>query len=138
MRMTKIHHIIIYLLVICLGMALGNLTYNFFIHKNASRAKTEAVSLAKTAPSPQPQPDSQTAAPPSQNSAIATPLLPSPEPPTLTLNGVFFEQGEGFALINNNIVRVGDEIEGAKVKEITITCVSLEFDGKTIKLLSPS
>ena len=63
--------------------------------------------------------------------------IPDTEP-AFVLNGVFFEQGEGYALINNKIVRIGDEIEHAKVKEIKITGVEIEFEGKTIKLLSPS
>ena len=40
-------------------------------------------------------------------------------PPRLVLSGVFYTRGEeGYALINNQIVRIGDVIEGAKLTRI--------------------
>lgn len=52
----------------------------------------------------------------------------------LVLNGVFFSEGQKYALINNQIVKVGDSIIGAKVKRITLEEVELEFEGSIIKL----
>jgi len=131
--------ILIYIFVVCLGFALGNFAYNFFMHpKNTIPVKTEIVSQPKPAPLPPAVNQSATAAPSQDSTTSANPVPPPPEPPTFVLNGVFFEQGEGFALINNKILRVGDEIEHAKVKEIRISEVELELEGKTIKLLSPS
>jgi len=56
--------------------------------------------------------------------------------PTLTLNGVFFSENEGYALINNQIVREGDTISGAEVVRITMDGVELKANGRSIKLLS--
>lgn len=53
---------------------------------------------------------------------------------SLVLNGIFFSGDEGYALINNQIVKQGDLIEGATVKQIGLNEVELEFEGSTIKL----
>lgn len=51
------------------------------------------------------------------------------------LNGVFFSENEGYALINNRIVKEGDALEGVTVKRIKLDEVELEAeDGSTIKL----
>lgn len=52
----------------------------------------------------------------------------------LILNGIFFSGDEGYALINNRIVKAGDEIEGAVVRQISAEEVELEFRGSRIKL----
>lgn len=54
--------------------------------------------------------------------------------PSFILNGVFFSQEEGYALINNRIVKNGDLIDGAIVKGITSDEVELDSRGSTIKL----
>jgi len=54
--------------------------------------------------------------------------------PPFTLNGVFFSGGEGYALINNRIVKKGDKIERATVVQISLDEVELELDGSIIKL----
>lgn len=128
---AKLNPALIYLLVICLGLFLGNFAYIFFIRPKNTAAVQKAAPPAASQPGPIPA----VISPPE---ATPTPL-PAPNPePTLVLNGVFFEQGDGYALINNKIMRLGDEIEKAKIKEITINGVELEFEGKTIKLASPS
>lgn len=53
---------------------------------------------------------------------------------SLVLNGVFFSQDEGYALINNQILTEGDAIEGATIKRITLGEVELESQGSIIKL----
>jgi hypothetical protein len=56
----------------------------------------------------------------------------------LVLNGVFFSGPDAYGLINNQIVKVGDQIAGATVKKITVTDVELETaDAKVIKLFTP-
>jgi hypothetical protein len=54
------------------------------------------------------------------------------------LNGVFFSQNEGCALINNHIVKKGDTVEGAVVKQIRLDEVELESDGAVITLKAAS
>jgi hypothetical protein len=56
----------------------------------------------------------------------------------LVLNGVFFSGPDAYGLINNQIVKTGDQIAGATVKKITVTDVELETaDAKVIKLFTP-
>lgn len=123
---------LIYILVVCAGFALGNYAYNYFNLKNKPGLPEQ-----KTLPA---QPKAETPLPvPVKQIAPEPPVKPADNPElSLVLNGVFFERGESYALINNKIVRVGEQIEGATVKEIAITGVELEFEGKTIRLLSPS
>lgn len=61
---------------------------------------------------------------------------PKETPGVLTLNGVFFSGPEGYALINNRIVKKGDKIQGATVVQIYLDEVDLERDGSIIKLTS--
>ncbi|MBI5144691.1 MAG: hypothetical protein HZA27_00715 [Candidatus Omnitrophica bacterium] len=52
----------------------------------------------------------------------------------LVLNGIFFSNEQVYALINNQIVREGDTIEGAKVVRITSDEVELASEEENIKL----
>lgn len=56
--------------------------------------------------------------------------------PTFILNGVFSSGNEGYALINNQIVKIGDKINGAVVKKITAEEVTISFEGSEIKLVT--
>lgn len=129
----RMKFILVYIVVVCLGLILGNFAYNFFAHP-----KNIVSPPLPTPIKPEPvAPVVNTETPAAAAASVVSPPSPVPEP-TLVLNGVFFEQGDGYALINNKIMRLGDEISHAKVKEITIDGVVLEFEGKTIKLSSPS
>lgn len=56
--------------------------------------------------------------------------------PRLNLNGIVFEPGSPpMAIINDDIVIVGDTIEGAKVVKITRDTVKLSFRGQEISLV---
>ena len=59
---------------------------------------------------------------------------PGGTPPILVLNGVFFSENEGYALINNQIVREGDLINGATVERINLQGVELKSEGSVISL----
>jgi len=52
----------------------------------------------------------------------------------LTLNGVFYSGDEAYALLNNQITRVGDVVDGALVKRISLEGVELEKDGQLIQV----
>lgn len=136
---TKTNPLFIYILVICLGLFLGNYAYNHFNLKDKMAfGKTGRVAIKSTATAPVGPAVKQIMPPPSAvTPEVAPNTVPNPEP-TLALNGVFFEQGQSYALINNKIVQVGNVVDGAKVKEIGITGVELEYEGKIIRLLSPS
>ncbi len=59
------------------------------------------------------------------------------ELPSLMLNGLFFSGKLGYALINNQIVKEGDTIEGAKVVQISLRSVILKFGDSKIVLNNP-
>ncbi len=60
--------------------------------------------------------------------------LPSRTESTFTLSGVVQGEGEPFAVINNQITRVGDEVEGARLIAIGTNQVTLLRDGEEILL----
>jgi len=99
---------------------------------------------AKTLPAPQATAAKETQAP-QETAAITTSqqpavtVAPKPilaTPPALLLNGVFFSGNEGYALINNQIVKEGDVVDGATVLQITLEEVELKFQDATLKLSS--
>jgi len=54
--------------------------------------------------------------------------------PQFTLNGIIYDVNAPTALINGTLVKVGDTIEGAKVKKITKVDVELEYQESVIVL----
>jgi len=52
----------------------------------------------------------------------------------LDLNGVFYSGNEAYALMNNQIIKVGDIIEGAVVKRISLEGVELEKEGQFVQI----
>ena len=52
----------------------------------------------------------------------------------LILNGIMWDKDNPYAIINSDIVKVGDELRGMKVLEITEKLVILEEDGKRYTL----
>lgn len=73
---------------------------------------------------------------------IPPPVLPSPPteekkptpPASFILNGIYFSDSNGYALVNNQIVRENDYVDGAKVSLITANTVQLDNAGETITL----
>lgn len=66
------------------------------------------------------------------------PQSQEPPPAPLVLNGVFISDSETYALVNNQIVKKGDVVDGAIVRKIAMDEVELELAGKTIQLRSSS
>ena len=75
----------------------------------------------------------------------AAQILPAAHPSALTeeqakpekkftLNGIFFSDNGGYALVNNQIARENDLVDGAKVEKITANTVELNNEGKIITL----
>jgi hypothetical protein len=60
--------------------------------------------------------------------------LPAPEAPELILNGIALSADGNLALINGEILQAGDDIGGAKVREITDKQVTLTFRNEEIIL----
>jgi hypothetical protein len=90
-------------------------------------ARTEPAPPVVETPKPEPPP-APVAAP------APEPVKPPREVPTLTLQGITRDKSGYEALINSWNVRVGDEIEGARVTAIENGVVKLDFDGREIVL----
>jgi len=133
---------LLYVLVICFGLFIGNIFFGFLTNSkspSANRLTPSPISKKLNTPSPLQKPPEQIQLKPSQTSSLSS--IPSAEvkkesQTKFILNGVFFSQEEGSALINNRIVKVGDEIGGAIVKQIKLNEVELEVDGQSVKLSS--
>jgi type II secretory pathway component PulC len=50
------------------------------------------------------------------------------------LNGIFFSDNDGYALVNNQIVRENDSVDGAKVEKVSANTVELNDEGQVITL----
>ena len=122
---------LIYVLVVCIGALGANLSYSFLTSfQNKSFAIIKKINKA----APQAQAVPKQAPPVKIGPAIpSTKKEPQGEQP-FVLSGIFFSQNEGYALINNKIVKNGDKVGGAVVKKVGLDEVELEQEGKTIKL----
>jgi type II secretory pathway component PulC len=131
---NKIKVILLYLLAIGVGIYIGNFFFGFL---------GKSKSLSRLANKPLPTAQRQFGAEVGKQTTVAkvketllgnVPLLRKEPKQPLILNGVFFSQDEACALINNRVVKVGDEIEGATVRKIDADKVELEIRGSKITL----
>lgn len=116
----------LYLLLIGISVVAGRF---FFIKAPPQHVEPAQVQAPPQVQAPAPVPAPQEAQAPAPPIDAKKKLQES-----LVLNGIFFSGDEGYALINNQIVKQGDLIEGATVKQISLNEVELEFEGSTIKL----
>jgi len=121
----KPYLIYIFTLIACIFLA--SLIFTIIKHKNEPVNPSEPL---KTTPI---EKESQT---PKTLPAAASPLpeeQPKPEKKFI-LNGIFFSDNGTYALVNNQIVRKNDLVDGAKVEKITVNSVELNNEGKIITL----
>ena len=111
----------VYLLTACLGIIIAKFLFDYLKGPVNKPKKSTSVVLKKEKIQPKPSPTS-----------VSTPRKESKEP--LILNGIFFSQEEPYALINNQIVKESETIEGATVKRIKVDEVELEKEGSIITL----
>lgn len=116
---------LLYILAACAGFFIVNIFFVFLTNsKKVSGANTPVpskISLAKAQAGKQQPPSSD---PPVKMSSKGL----------LILNGIFFSGDEGYALVNNHILKEGDAVNGAIVKRITVDEVEVEVDGSVLKL----
>ncbi len=132
---------LLYVLVVCLGLFIGNLFFGFLTNpKNSLLGLTKHLSIAeKPEVTPRQGPPKKLKAKPLEasplaaNPAISAEIKKKPQE-SLVLNGVFFSQDKGYALINNRIVKEGDVVNGATVTRINLNDVELKTADSTIKL----
>lgn len=110
---------IIYILILLAGVLLSK-----FIFGLLSRPlQTPKIEAAESSVKPV---LSTAAVTPSENKNIAE--------PSFILNGIFFSDNDGYALVNNQIVRENDSVDGATVIRITPQAVELDYNGKFTSL----
>lgn len=126
----KIPKILISVLVVCLGVFVANIFFGIFPKPLSNNTYTGIKD--------QPGVDKKQDVSVHPGLPKETPLEVKPSvkesPPSFVLNGVFFSGDEGYALINNRIVKKGDKIDGATVVAISLDEVNLEAEGSIIKL----
>jgi len=137
---NKLKNFLIYLTVTTIGIIIANILFNIFIKP------AEPIIPLNPAPDKTPISSSQATdsilmpntpkAPTNSTAPLLEPFKSKEqsEAPGFTLTGIFFSAGERYALINNRIMKKGDTIDGARVKEITANNVELDFEGSNIKL----
>ncbi|MDD5128988.1 MAG: hypothetical protein PHO40_04990 [Candidatus Omnitrophica bacterium] len=115
-----------YLLIFIVGLFLSSLIFSLI------KSKVEKPALA--------EPPVKTASISEKQIQIGQPLSAikpeeqeKPEKKFI-LNGIFLSDNKGYAIINSQIAKEGDSIEGVKVEKITENTVELNNEGKTISL----
>lgn len=126
--------LILYILIIGSGLFIGNVLFVILTqsiksnHLRTEKLQTKTQIISQVEDKFQPTKKEETLPEPIREK------LPKELKGLFVLNGTFFSQDEGYALINNQIVKVGDVINGATVKRISLNEVELEANGQTIKL----
>ena len=128
--------IFIYVGIVVIGFLVAQFLFNSFTPATPVSKLKVSVTALKAAAQQQPQQQLLPQAQPQQTQP--QPLPQSQEQPavmpSLVLNGIFFTGNDGYCLINNQILKVGDEIEGVVVEKISEQEVELSNRGTTIKL----
>lgn len=117
----KVRPYLLYALVICFGIFIGSILFRTW---EQSSPKDTAADINPPSAAPQPQQ-------PQQPKTVSVQMQSKAQ---FLLTGVFFSENEGYALINNRILKEGDKINGATVTRIGLDEVELEFEGSNIKL----
>jgi type II secretory pathway component PulC len=119
---------LLYLLAFIAGLFLISLVFT------AINRKTELpiAEPAEAAPRPAKEPETIQQLP-AEEPAVLVEEQDKPEKSFL-LNGIFFSENNGYALVNNQIVKESDSVDGAKVEKITENTVELNNQGEIITL----
>ena len=120
--------LLIYILILLTGILLSKFIFGLLSHKaqNSSLASSSQSQKVKTAESVAPPVSPAAPVSLSENNKATK--------PDFVLNGIFFSDNDGYALVNNQIVRENESVDGAKVAKITSTTVELDNHGELISL----
>ena len=140
-KSTAVRTAVVLIVLLALGMFLTEILINRWFGLRAKREKilpaaASYIPLVTDLP-PSISPSSALEAYPSLEEPI-TPAQQSPaEPnPQLVLNGIVLSEEGNIALINDQILKAGDTVEGALVEEISGNQVVLSFKARKITLKS--
>lgn len=119
--------VLLYILILLAGLALGNIIFNLLRYK-----VKPAKPIEKTVSSSQ-LPVAPVVLPAAPDAVMPQVMPPAPKQ-DFVLNGIFFSDSGGYALVNNQIVKQGDSVDGAKVVKITVNSVEINWEGEIITL----
>jgi cytoskeletal protein RodZ len=135
---------LLYGLVACVGFFIANMLFGLFTKplQNSAKPVTKIqpqVNINQGVTSPPASELPKEAPSLAQESNLSSPAENEEKPqPLLVLNGIFFSENEGYALLNNKIVKKGDVVDGATVVRITLEGVELKFKDSVIKITTGS
>lgn len=128
---SKLKIILFYVLILGLGLAISNIIFSFV---GVPAVKPVAKKIEST-------PNLAVKEKPKVENIVELEPLPaltvvprSQSAKQFILSGVFFSQDEGYALINNQIVKKGDTVDDAVVLSIGLNGVELNSGGVTLKI----
>ncbi|MDD5561278.1 MAG: hypothetical protein PHT50_04000 [Candidatus Omnitrophica bacterium] len=128
-KKPKLKTCLIYIAIFVVGIFLSSLLFKIINRKISSFRLSP---LHKTAAAPEVKSETEQALP------SATPIIlpQEQEKPkkSFVLNGIFFSDNSGYALVNNQIIKENDLIDGAKVEKITANTVEINNEGEIITL----
>jgi len=118
---------LIYALILLSGLFLSHVIFKLLGHKVVkTQPEKEITAVVQT----------QQATLPAPLPVKPAPLIEVQKKPEVSfiLNGIFFSDNDGYALVNNQIIREDDSVDGAKVIKITPNSVELDNQGTIITL----
>lgn len=132
-----------YALASVIIIGLGFIFYVFLkkpqeLDKASTVRKSEIQESVSQAPSFADEPKNSPPNPSSSFSSLPSQSAPKEEKklPDFVLNGIVISPDGNIALINDQIIRAGDNIEGARVERIEDSRVVLSYEGREIVLKS--
>jgi len=130
-RRNRIEWVIFYLLAVILGLYIGNIPFDL-----AGKANTlvKNFNFSWLAVKKQAGPGALQKKDASLLKKIPILSGEKKESDELVLNGIFFSKDGSYAVINNQIVKVGEMVNDATVREIQEDEVTLEYRGGVLKL----
>jgi len=129
---------LLYILILLAGLLLGNFIFNLLSHKlegnGLASSQSHKIQTTQTPKKNTLSVIQTTNSPPAATLPSQPPEEKKPKESSFVLNGIFFSDNNGYALVNNQIVRENDYVDGAKVGLITTNTVELDNAGETITL----
>ena len=128
---------LLYGLILLSGLALSNYIFNLINQNTKAKIasiKETTLPLELTKLATTLKTETKTISPQIANSLIEEPAIKQKSDTNFVLNGIFFSDNDAYALINNQIVRENDLIDGAKIVKITVRNVEIDNAGQIITL----
>ncbi|RJP28802.1 MAG: hypothetical protein C4533_03150 [Candidatus Omnitrophota bacterium] len=133
----KLKSAAIYIFVVIFGFISAKLIFNYFpsFWNNYGRSKPkERIELINVTATDAAKPAQQILPKDTAPSTIAGQQKRYEKAPELELNGIFYSEDESYALVNNQIVKAGDNIDGVDIVEINENNVKVRFGDRDLIL----